>query len=230
MTSPAALGRLASTQAHIQMIPSPRKIGETRQILAALQKFGEVTTFRNLKYDLSNKSPNKHRPIVAIFESPDAAQRAIASSPMTVTLDSTSSTSTSQPSDPKTSSPTKQYKTHDPIFENIAPGTIKCIIEPSRHNHENAIRRNHYFSTFYPDKEDPIYKDMNSPQTRVPLKALGDVLQSRKQKVNSYTQSKIYGTRRALGAESIMDIWREAKDSEGDEAPPKSDREGIHTV
>ncbi|KAJ5636753.1 uncharacterized protein N7484_010066 [Penicillium longicatenatum] len=226
MTSPAALGRLASTQVHIQMIPSPRKIGETRQILAALQKFGEVTTFRNLKYDLSNKSTNKHRPIVAIFESPDAAQRAIASSPMTVTLDSTS---TSQSSDPKTSSPTKQYKTHDPIFDDVATGTIKCIIEPSRHKHENAIRRNHYFSTFYPDTEDPIYKDMNSPQTGVPLKALGDVLLSRKGKVDSYTPLKVHGTKSALGTGSIMDIWRE-RGIEEEGGPPKSDKEGVHRV
>ncbi|KAJ6005341.1 hypothetical protein N7451_003285 [Penicillium sp. IBT 35674x] len=222
MTSPAALGRLASTSVHIQMVPSPRKISETRQILAALQKFGEVTTFRNLKYDLSNKSTNKHRPIIAIFESSDAAQRAIASSPLTVTLDTSS---TSQSSDSKL--PTKQYKNHDPIFDNIAAGTIKCTIESSRHNHGNAIRRNQYFSAFYPDKEDPIYKDMNSPQTGVPLKALGDVLQSRKDRL-PYTPARISGTRRALGAESIMDIWREAKDSH--EEPPQSDKEGLHKV
>ncbi|KAJ5526677.1 hypothetical protein N7513_010836 [Penicillium frequentans] len=225
MTSPTALGRLASTSVHIQMVPSPRRIGETRQILAALQKFGEVTTFRNLKYDISNKSTNKHRPIVAIFESPDAAQRAIASSPLTVTLDKSSTSQPSQPSESK--APTKQYKNHDPIFDNVATGTIKCTIEPSRHNHENAIRRNQYFSAFYPDKEDPIYKDMNSPHTGVPLKALGDVLQSRKDRLPS-TPARISGTRRALGAESIMGIWREARDSH--EERPESDQEGIHRV
>lgn len=60
MTSPAALGRLASTSVHIQMVPSPRRIGETRQILAALQKFGEVTTFRNLKVRELSVPRNKH--------------------------------------------------------------------------------------------------------------------------------------------------------------------------
>ena len=49
MTSPAVLRRLASSQVHIQMIPTPTKLRESRQVLAALQKFGEITTFRNLK-------------------------------------------------------------------------------------------------------------------------------------------------------------------------------------
>ncbi|KAJ5934211.1 hypothetical protein N7466_003758 [Penicillium verhagenii] len=231
MTSPAALGRLASTTVHIQMIPTPRKLRDTRQILAALQKFGEVTTFRNLKYDQSNRSPNQHRPVIAIFDSPDAAQRALASSPMIVTLDSPS-TSTSQPStststgtgtstdtgatskSPPSSSleSKKKYKNHDPIFDNVASGTIKCIIEPSTHNHETAMPRNKYFATFYPNKEDPVYKDMNSPQTGVPLHALGDVLQSRKPKLTLLTHAKAAGVRRALGGESIMAMWREAND------------------
>lgn len=68
---------------------------------------------------------------------------------------------------------------------------------------------------------------MNSAETGVPLKALGDVLQSRKDKL-PHTPARISGTRRALGAESIMDIWREARSP--DEESPKSNKEGIHRV
>lgn len=34
---------------HITMDPVPRSISDSKRVLAALQKFGEVATFRNLK-------------------------------------------------------------------------------------------------------------------------------------------------------------------------------------
>ncbi|KAJ5654579.1 hypothetical protein N7490_001582 [Penicillium lividum] len=240
MKPPPSLWRLP-TQVHIQMIPSPRKIADTRQILSALQKFGEVTTFRNLKvidsatratqkpqltstqYDISNDSPNKHRPILAIFDSPDAAQRAIASSPMTITLDTPTqptpisiSTSTSAPKSdsdsnsksPSSSEPTKEYKTHDPIFDNIAPGTIKCIIEPSSHNHESALWRNPYHGMFIVNENDPIYKDMNDERTGTPLKVLGDFLASKKERNAMTDAQRKQANRRLFKRQSLTDEWR----------------------
>lgn len=49
--SPAMASTLAriAAQVHITANPSPRNIAESRQILSALQKFGEVITYRNLK-------------------------------------------------------------------------------------------------------------------------------------------------------------------------------------
>jgi hypothetical protein len=46
MASP--LSRLAAQAVHITTDPIPRSLTESKQILAALQKFGEVVTFRNL--------------------------------------------------------------------------------------------------------------------------------------------------------------------------------------
>lgn len=46
-----------SSSVHITMTPVPRSIGESKQILLALQKFGEVATFRNLKVLPSTSNP-----------------------------------------------------------------------------------------------------------------------------------------------------------------------------
>lgn len=46
MASPSTLTR---AQVHITTHPVPRKLGDSKLVLAALQKFGEVVTFRNLK-------------------------------------------------------------------------------------------------------------------------------------------------------------------------------------
>jgi hypothetical protein len=51
MASPAPLARLAA-QVHITAIPGPKTLAESRLVLGALQKFGEVITYRNLKVGL----------------------------------------------------------------------------------------------------------------------------------------------------------------------------------
>jgi hypothetical protein len=48
MTSPAILARMAA-QVHITAMPRPKNIAESKLVLGALQKFGEVITYRNLK-------------------------------------------------------------------------------------------------------------------------------------------------------------------------------------
>lgn len=54
MSAPSAAmsalrSRVAFKQIHITMNPTPRNLTESRLVLQALQKFGEVVTFRNLK-------------------------------------------------------------------------------------------------------------------------------------------------------------------------------------
>ena len=71
------------------------------------------------------------------------------------------------------------------------------------------MRRNPYFSSYYINEEDPVFKDMTSPQTDVPLNALGDTLQKRKDKVPAKAQSILRGKRRMMGAESLIDLWRD---------------------
>ena len=56
-----ARSRLNTWQVRIVPNPPPKNLAQSRQILAALQKFGEVTTFRNLKVkDTLMASSNRH--------------------------------------------------------------------------------------------------------------------------------------------------------------------------
>ncbi|KAJ5719124.1 hypothetical protein N7493_007579 [Penicillium malachiteum] len=229
-TTPAAAKLIASKQVHIQMIPTAKKLQESRQILAALQKFGEVTTFRNLKYDLANKNTNQHRAIVAIFESADAAQRAIASSPLIITLDQDTKTTevthtSTKSSIPRSSNPSEEISSdanpdnegltkHEILFKDVKPGTIKCIIEASRHNHQSNMRRNPWYAAYEPNKEDPIYKDMMSPQTGTPLRGLADVLQRNCAPSTPERRYPVRFERRHIGADSLMEMWTDAQRSE----------------
>ncbi|KAJ5697301.1 hypothetical protein N7488_010985 [Penicillium malachiteum] len=238
-TTPAAAKLIASKQVHIQMVPTAKKLQESRQILAALQKFGEVTTFRNLKYDLANKNTNQHRAIVAIFESADAAQRAIASSPLLITLDQDANTSEATHSTksyiPRSSNPSEEIRSaeilseeipsyenldnegltkHEILFKDVRPGTIKCIIEASRHNHQSNMRRNPWYAAYEPNEEDPIYKDMMSPQTGTPLRGLADVLQRNFAPSTPERRYPVRFERRHIGADSLMEMWTDAQRSE----------------
>ncbi|KAJ6037259.1 hypothetical protein N7540_001538 [Penicillium herquei] len=231
-TTPAAARLIAAKQVHIQMVPTPKKLQESRQILAALQKFGEVTTFRNLKYDIANTNKNQNRSIVAIFESADAAQRAIASSPLTITLDQATNTNTPQPTytSPESSIPSSSNHSeeissdaspdnegpakYEILSKDVKPGTIQCIIEASRHNHQSNMRRNPWYAAYEPNKEDPIYKDMMSPQTGTPLRGLGDVLQRKCAPSTPERRYPVRFERMAMGADSLMEMWTDAQRSE----------------
>lgn len=52
MAFPATLARMAA-QVHITAIPGPKNLAESKLILGALQRFGEVLTYRNLKVTAS---------------------------------------------------------------------------------------------------------------------------------------------------------------------------------
>ncbi|KAJ6129919.1 hypothetical protein N7512_002699 [Penicillium capsulatum] len=194
--------RLTSAQVHIQTLPPLHGLGQSKQILAALQKFGEVHTFRNLQYDVTNDSPRENRSIVAIFDSPDAAQRAIASSPITVTLAPTALPTTK--AELATGSPS----------ENGEEKTVQFTIEPSRHNHAASLKRNPFYSTYNLFKSNPIFDDMMQRDTGVPLKALADVLQSKKYYITAGVRNKVQEENRRLGAYSLMELWEEGKEWE----------------
>ncbi|RAH70663.1 uncharacterized protein BO66DRAFT_471005 [Aspergillus aculeatinus CBS 121060] len=81
---------------HITAHPPPRTLADSKLILSALQKFGEVVTFRNLRYDITNPPttttttttttrPQSHS-IIAIYESAAAATAACAASPLAIPL------------------------------------------------------------------------------------------------------------------------------------------------
>lgn len=74
---------------------------------------------------------------------------------------------------------------------------------------------------------------MTGPQTGVPLKALGDTIQQKKWKASCRTQNIIRGQRRIMGAESLMDLYKDgvhSREKEDRNRPPVSVEEGLHKV
>ncbi|KGO67087.1 hypothetical protein PITC_019930 [Penicillium italicum] len=201
MVSPS-IARMTG-QVHITGFPMPKNLSESRLLLAALQKFGEVLTYRNLKYDTTNTSLNPNRPIVAIFETADAADRAIAASPITIPLPTSSSTSTS-----------KSYPSTSTAFTSTnqssnTPRSLTLEIQHSRHNHASALKRSPFYSTYNLFKNNPIYEDLISDETGIPLKELADTLSSKKYPIGAGVKFNIQEENRRMGATSLVNMWKE---------------------
>ncbi|KAF3393884.1 hypothetical protein F1880_005012 [Penicillium rolfsii] len=226
----AVLTRLTS-QVHISASPPPRSLAESKQIFAALQGFGEIISFRNLKvsffprrsflpynrdtqfttgiqYDIRNDT-ERERPLIAMFDTSDAAERAIAASPLTITLPPpTPPAFTPNPFASPVSPSASSAPKSSPASSSSDPPTITCTLSPSRHNYERSIRRNPFYNMFHIDKTSAIYADMRSEETGTPLAELADVLM-RTKGVTFATQR--FGTRvhaQRLGADSLMGLWR----------------------
>ncbi|KAJ5157069.1 uncharacterized protein N7482_008169 [Penicillium canariense] len=152
---------------------------------------------------------SQERPLLAMFDSSDAAERAIAASPLTISLPpattsaltpnpfaSSSASSTETPQSPQALSPS------DP-----KPTTLTCTIEAARHNYERSTRRNPFFHGFMVDERSPIYKDMMSEETGTPLAGLADVLQRsrRPTSVNQRFGNRVHSER--MGAGSLTKLW-----------------------
>ncbi|KAJ5374176.1 hypothetical protein N7517_006182 [Penicillium concentricum] len=202
MVSPT-LARMTA-QVHITGYPMPKNLAESKLLLGALQKFGEVLTYRNLKYDTTNTSPNPNRPIVAIFETADAADRAIAASPITIPVPTSTSTSTSK-SHPSTSIPF----TSTANSPSNTRRSLSFEIQPSRHNHASALKRSPFYTTYNLFKNNPVYEDLISEETGIPLKELADTLSSKKYPIGAGVKFNIQEENRRMGATSLVNMWKE---------------------
>ncbi|KAJ5758141.1 uncharacterized protein N7511_006835 [Penicillium nucicola] len=196
---PSATARLAS-QVHITAWPTPRNLAESKLVLKALQKHGEIVSYRNLKYDTTNDSPNRHRPMLAIYENAEAAERAIDSSPVTIPL-------------PPGSAPIPQSNKHaNPLKDKSASSpddspSIMIQIQSSRHNHPSNISRNPFYTTYNMHKMSPMYKDLI--REGVPVRELADCLPSKKYHIGIGVKENIQEENRWMGAMSLMDLWKE---------------------
>lgn len=97
-------------------------------------------------------------------------------------------------------------------------------MQSSRHNHAGYLKRNPFHSTWNIDKESPIYKDMVSPETAVPLRELADVLQRPKPTISRRAKEKIREGNLRMGAESLIELWREGLDNAEMESKERKER------
>jgi hypothetical protein len=133
---------------------------------------------------------------VAIFETADAANRAIASSPITIPL----------PPNPISTAIASKSDT----LKAPQPRSITFEIQSSRHNHASALKRSPFYSTYNLSKKDnPIYDDLMSEETGIPLKELADTLPSKKYHIGPLVKSNIQEDNRRMGAASLINMWKE---------------------
>ncbi|KAF2182503.1 hypothetical protein K469DRAFT_585902 [Zopfia rhizophila CBS 207.26] len=79
---------LASKSVHIRIQPRPANLAESREIFRVLQRFGEISTYKYLRYEYHNPADNS---ALAIYRDPDSAQQALNASPIRFALEKVSS-------------------------------------------------------------------------------------------------------------------------------------------
>ncbi|GCB26790.1 hypothetical protein AAWM_09675 [Aspergillus awamori] len=218
---------------HIKTHPAPRSLSESKLILSALQKFGEVVTFRNLKYDPTNTSPKSAHNTIAIFESASAASSAIAASPISIPIQNQTQTQTQSQSQSQDESPSHTNHTTSPATQSQEttqqqqPHTLTCTIQPSRHNHVSAMTRNPYHTFFYVDKESHMYKDL--VKSGIPLDYLADGPMRRKAHVPERVKRMLDRDVWRFGGKSLMGLYRFGMESENGKERGDGDGEGEGT-
>ncbi|GES60385.1 probable NAD(P)H-dependent D-xylose reductase xyl1 [Aspergillus terreus] len=193
----SSLARLAAQahSIHITTTPMPRNLSESKLILSALQRFGEVVTFRNLKYDPTNTSTKRTRATIAVYESADAAHRALAASPLRIPL-------------PSISASTSTSVTHaDSNSNSESEGYLVCDIQPARHNHHSAMRRSPFHGPFRVDRDSHVFRDLAA--SGVPVAALADVSMARKEGVSEAVRRRVRRENERLGAGSLQALYLE---------------------
>ncbi|KAL6234095.1 hypothetical protein BDW75DRAFT_213209 [Aspergillus navahoensis] len=206
-----------------------RNLAESRLILAALQKFGEVVHFRNTTLLRAN---NKHirnlvkkgeHPskisaargdgpdfgIYAMFDTPLAARNALDSSPLHVDL---------SPSSPqaKNGASNAEVASLDAVAEaNINAGAhsnIECTITQEPVDHLEIMSQNPYYGPFSQETDSPAYKDLTK-QLEERLHGLADAPGASKKPGNPKKTKSTQESIRRLRAASLMSLWWPSKDT-----------------
>lgn len=82
---------------HIRIYPTPIDIAERKGVLNVLRGYGEIDTFRNMKWEYRNPADNT---CLAIFRDGKAAQRLVSDSPLRFTLEPVEKEKSQEPSNP----------------------------------------------------------------------------------------------------------------------------------
>ncbi|KAL9021983.1 MAG: hypothetical protein Q9185_000854 [Variospora sp. 1 TL-2023] len=69
----------ADCSVHVRISPQPRNLAESKEVLRALQQYGEVVMYRHLKYEAPNPTLNA---ALAIYQSEHSATSAVDASPI----------------------------------------------------------------------------------------------------------------------------------------------------
>jgi hypothetical protein len=80
----AASQLLSGRSLHLRIVPRPANLSESREIYRVLQRFGELSMFKSLRYEYHNPADNI---VLAIFRDENSAQKALDASPIRFALE-----------------------------------------------------------------------------------------------------------------------------------------------
>jgi hypothetical protein len=181
-------------------------------VLAALQKFGEVVTYQNFRYNRQG-TVDLDQISHAIFKTTEAATSAIKASPITIPI----------PPDTDTQKPPNEHIiAADPWAESEfqpSPTSLTCQIQQSFYNNEAAMKKNPYYNTFYVLTNSSQYHDLVKC-AGIPQPELADCSLTRKKRVPLRIRQRVQQDNERLGALSLMELYREGIERE--RTPPNA--------
>ncbi|KAF2032981.1 hypothetical protein EK21DRAFT_109436 [Setomelanomma holmii] len=123
---------LPARSVHLRIVPRPANLSESREIFRVLQRFGEISVFKYLRYEYHNPADNI---ALAIFRDSTAAQKALDASPIRFALEKVIQRPNDQESeqedeDDDTEAPSKQPP-KDGIDEILRPSSLLTRTGPT---------------------------------------------------------------------------------------------------
>ncbi|KAF1937664.1 hypothetical protein EJ02DRAFT_329232, partial [Clathrospora elynae] len=117
---------LAPRSIHLRIVPRPANLSESREIFRVLQRFGEISTFKYLRYEYQNPADNV---ALAIYRDEMSAQRALDASPIRFALEKLGKPPAETPAFP---SEEDEDEDHVPSSQSPAKQGIEEILRPSQ--------------------------------------------------------------------------------------------------
>ncbi|KKY27997.1 putative nad h-dependent d-xylose reductase xyl1 [Phaeomoniella chlamydospora] len=186
----------------LKLRPAPKNLSESRSILRTLQsRFGRVNTFIEPRH--LGKS---HNYIFAIFADKAAYDKALASSPISITASTQPPSLTNKTADPKTTWMTDHAK------------QFQCEIESSNFDHTTSVQRNPFYGPYEVARSSIAYQTIR--QQDPPDRALADYQMQHRDIIYSKKKEELL-KRSSFGKGGMMGLWRQVKAEATGESKPR---------
>ncbi|KAI6915101.1 hypothetical protein KC318_g280 [Hortaea werneckii] len=203
---PSLLRSTTGRAVHFRVTPRPSNMGESREMMRLLTRFGEVEYFKNLAYD-AYPAPNT---CLAIFREESAAQECLRRTPIRFRMTRVNTTTTTGPTTPADSS-----DMNDPSSSFSDPETriFQLSANTARANFRDQIDSTEHHGSFKVDGKSAAQQDL---ARRVPLHGLSHVkwpVQDKPWKVIDRQRRLDEAFRGSGKRKGLGEIWREGEDA-----------------
>lgn len=148
--------------------------------------------------------------MLAVFESADAAAKALEASPLFIRLPKSNLNEDESPSSSESGSE----------GDGKDRGVMTCNLNTSEHNHETTVRENPYHSAFHQTthwfETQDLLREYDEKITSVPLAAFADCFVKRKGRMPRRHQWPIAMQNENRGDTALMGLYRKGKKARGE--------------